>query len=296
MAELEFVGYDSAGDELEAPQGANTYVAKKAVRFEQPFTADQPINGRRVEVDGAKLDLITVTNPTDLDAIAAALLGLGSPVVLKGVWNPLSGVFPTSTVAGESWIVSATGAMAGVDFTVNDRVLAIVDGASTLVYPDEWLKLDYSDMVSSVAGRTGNIVLTEADITDLGNYLNNSDIDTLAELNTIVTDATLVDINDLLQPGYVVPPTLVNAATYALLDVDKLLHVAYTATGACAITLMTDQVVSGRFLTIKNAGGSFNLTLDCEGAETIDGETTLIITGSYDAVNLYSDGTNWFIY
>jgi len=38
--------------------------------------------------------------------------------------------------------------------------------------------------------------LVEADISDLGTYLASTDIDTLAELNAIVTDATLIDTAD----------------------------------------------------------------------------------------------------
>jgi hypothetical protein len=288
MAELEIVGFDSAGTELEAPQGADTYVAKKAITFEQPVTADQPINGRRVDIDGTKLDLITVTSAVDLDALSTAVGGMSAIVTLVGAWDPTAtGQFPASTVAGESWIVDTSGTVDGVDFTVNDRILAIVGAADPTVYSGQWLKLDYSDLVTSVAGKTGNIVLEEADISDLGNYLGNSDIDTLDKLNTILTDATLVNIN---------PPTIIAAATHELAITDSTLHVLYVGTGQCAITLMSDQVIAGRFITVKNVAGIYDTILDCEGAETIDGETTLVISGAYDAVNLYTDGTNWFIY
>ena len=94
--------------------------------------------------------------------------------------------------------------------------------------------------------------------------------------------------------------TTVNAATYDLLVTDYILHVTYTATGAVtSLTLLTAQCVEGRVLTIKDAGGlagTNNITIDTEGAEKIDGSDTAVIAANYNAINLYCDGTNWFIY
>ena len=93
--------------------------------------------------------------------------------------------------------------------------------------------------------------------------------------------------------------TTVNAATYDLLETDYILHVTYTATGAVtSLTLPTAQVIKGRMVIIKDAGGlsgTNNITIDTEGSETIDGAATLVINGNYNAVTIYCDGTNWFI-
>jgi hypothetical protein len=225
MAELEIVGFDSTGIELEAPQGADTYVAKKAVNFEQPVTTDSTIDGRDVDADGTKLDFITITQPVDLDELEAAVDALNAAIVLKGTWDASVGTFPTSTVAGETWICDVAGLVDGVQFEINDRVTAIVDGASTTVYTGEWLKQSYTDLVLSVAGKTGVVTLAEADITDLQAYLTAVDIDSLAELNALVLDATLGDSSDFAtaaqgalaatatQPGDNVS-TLVNDAGY----------------------------------------------------------------------------------
>lgn len=93
--------------------------------------------------------------------------------------------------------------------------------------------------------------------------------------------------------------TTVNTATYDLLVSDYILHVTYTATAAVtSLTLPTAQVVAGRKITIKDAGGSAgtnNITIDTEGAQTIDGAATAVINGNYDYITLYCDGSNWFI-
>lgn len=94
--------------------------------------------------------------------------------------------------------------------------------------------------------------------------------------------------------------TTVNAATYDLLATDYILNVAYTTTGAVtSLTLPTAQCVAGRAIVIKDTGGlsgTNNITIDTEGSETIDGDETAVINSDYSSINLYSDGSNWFIY
>ena len=90
----------------------------------------------------------------------------------------------------------------------------------------------------------------------------------------------------------------VEAATYSLLATDYILAVNYTTTGAVAITIPTDQCVSGRIIEIKDSGGNAstnNITITPQ-AETIDGDATSIISTNYNSVSLYSDGSNWYVY
>jgi hypothetical protein len=94
--------------------------------------------------------------------------------------------------------------------------------------------------------------------------------------------------------------TAVAAATYAVKAYDQILDVTYTATGAVTITLDTDHVAyPGWSLTIKDTGGdasSNNITIDTEGAETIDGAASIAITTDYGYARVFADGSNWFTY
>ena len=99
--------------------------------------------------------------------------------------------------------------------------------------------------------------------------------------------------------GQNVSVTTVNAATYDLLETDYILNVTYTATGAVtSLTLPTAQVLAGRIIWVKDAGGNAsanNITIDTEGAETIDGNAQFILNSDYEEIAIYSDGSNWFL-
>jgi len=93
--------------------------------------------------------------------------------------------------------------------------------------------------------------------------------------------------------------TTVNVATYDTLATDDIINVTYTTTAAVtSLTIPTAQMVEGRVIVIKDAAGNAgtnNITIDTEGAQTIDGAATLVLSGDYDSVTLYCDGSNLFI-
>lgn len=136
-----------------------------------------------------KVGYISVTQAVDLDAIEARVNQLDAAVVLVGTWDASAGTFPTSTNAGESWIISVEGTVDGVEFKVGDRIIAITDGASTTVYAANWLKLDYTDRVSSVAGKVGAVTLDKNDV-GLGN------VDNTTDLNKPISTATQAALDE----------------------------------------------------------------------------------------------------
>lgn len=114
----------------------------------------------------SKVANISISQPVDLDAIEARVNDLDAAVILRGAWDASVGSFPGSgsAQAGDSYIVSVSGTVDGISFSAGDRLIAILDNASTSTYASNWLKLDYSDLVSSVAGKTGAVVLDSDDV------------------------------------------------------------------------------------------------------------------------------------
>lgn len=115
-----------------------------------------------------KLGHISVTQAVDLDALETAVAALDQATVLKGSWDASAGTFPGAGAAQAGWtyIVSTGGTVDSVAFAQNDRILAIVDNASTSTYAANWFKLDYTDQVLSVASKTGAVTLAANDISD----------------------------------------------------------------------------------------------------------------------------------
>lgn len=83
--------------------------------------------------------------------------------------------------------------------------------------------------------------------------------------------------------------------TYTALAGDVLLC---DATGAAfTVTLPAAATVSGQSISVKKTDASANaVTVDGDGAETIDGATTLPLATQYTAVTLWSDGTSWWVF
>jgi hypothetical protein len=118
-----------------------------------------------------------------LSQINDALLG---NVSYQGVWNASTNT-PTlpSTPASKGiyYIVSVAGTLFGKSFEIGDWIIS--NGTS-------WDKVDNTDAVSSVAGRTGNVVLNTGDITDPNAHTNigSSANETQSTINT-KTDAAI---------------------------------------------------------------------------------------------------------
>jgi hypothetical protein len=96
-----------------------------------------------------------------------------------------------------------------------------------------------------------------------------------------------------------VPPTVVNVAAYTVLETDRILHVAYTLSDPCVVTIPTALITTKFRLLIKDGGlnaTTNNITIVGEGGETIDGDSSWIINGDGDWLRLYSDGANLFIH
>jgi len=66
--------------------------------------------------------------------------------------------------------------------------------------------------------------------------------------------------------------------------------------GAITINLPAASTMDEQRLNIKKIDSSVNaVTIDADGAETIDGELTRLLTDQYANITIISDGSEWFI-
>lgn len=68
--------------------------------------------------------------------------------------------------------------------------------------------------------------------------------------------------------------------------------------GTITVTLASVDGYEGskiKVLDDKGGAGTNNITIDTEGTETINGESSAVINADYETLTLESDGTDWFI-
>lgn len=131
------------------------------------------------------------TSQSVLDSIAslqAQITAMAGFVNYEGTWNASTNT-PTlaSSVGtkGDYYVVSVTG-------TTNlNGVTAWTQGDWAIFNGSAWEKVDNTDLVTSVAGRTGAITLTTADVSGLGT------IATQASSNVSITGGSITGITDL---------------------------------------------------------------------------------------------------
>lgn len=126
-----------------------------------------------------------------------------------------------------------------------------------------------------------------------------ADVDFRVESDN-VTDALLVDASkDVVSLGAWNALDYVKTTdqSYSLSSTGRAGNFIQTVGGAASFHLMTALLTSpgaGAMITVKT-GGSNDVVIDTEGSETIDGAATYTLDGSYEAVTLTNDGSNWFI-
>lgn len=120
------------------------------------------------DAEKTKVGHISITQAVDLDDIETRVNGLDAAVVLVGSWDASAGTFPGggSAQAGALYMVSVGGTVDGVEFNINDRIVAITDNASTTTYTNNWFRRKYTDDVQSVAGKTGAVSLDADDVSE----------------------------------------------------------------------------------------------------------------------------------
>lgn len=90
-----------------------------------------------------------------------------------------------------------------------------------------------------------------------------------------------------------VSTTAATGSTYTVLSTDHVI-LANNSGGVAVALISAASAGDGFRLVVKNTGTGA-VTIDADGAETIDGALTAILTNQYESITIVSDGSNWFI-
>ena len=138
-------------------------------------------------------DLTSMTPLKVKSVVDAAVVG---GVTYQGTFDASSPADLSNASKGDLYIISVAGSYQGQDWAVGDHLLINADMGGTLD-PNKIDKVDNTDAVTSVAGRTGAVVLSTADISGLATVATSGAYSDLSGTPSLATVATTGAYSDL---------------------------------------------------------------------------------------------------
>jgi hypothetical protein len=94
--------------------------------------------------------------------------------------------------------------------------------------------------------------------------------------------------------------TTSGAGAYAVVNTDFIVAKTGITGGGDTVTLPVAALAGvGKVFHVKDESGTAaanNITVDGNGAETINGAASTVISTNYGSVSVYCDGANWFTF
>ena len=117
----------------------------------------------------------------------------------------------------------------------------------------------------------------------------------VAEWDNWINKALSNDIGNVTTFSNRLINVVTKTTTYTALSTDRYILADVTA-GGFTITLPTAASIDGVDYIVKKVDSTTNVvTIDANGAETIDGGSDLSIAQQYTSYTVVSDGSNWVI-
>lgn len=204
-------------------------------------------------------------------------------VDIEGVTD---GQFLGFNLALEKWVPLSAPVINSLDDIADVDVSTAVIGDSILWNGTEWVPGSPTDptKLPLVGGTlTGNL------------FMSSGTSITLPDAPTVGSDAANKDYVDsvISSPNRVVVSI---AANYVLGPTDSVI-LADSSGGIITITLPNVHS-SGRYVDVKDRNGTAStnvIVIQPSGGDTVDGAASFSLTSPYQAVQVISDGTNWYI-
>ena len=248
----------TAGTTTTTAPGTNATVTNSGTSAAAIFDFGIP-RGAGVVAGGTAGQYLAKASSTDYDTVWSTITGT---LAYQGVWNASTNT-PTLTSSvgtnGYYYVVSVAGStnLNGVtDWQVGDW--AIFNGSI-------WQKLDQTDLVTSVAGRTGAVVLANTDISGLG---------TMSTQNA----------NSVAITGGTINGTTIGATTAAT-------GAFTTVTASTSLTTPTVQAANSGGLSLKNSAGTTQLSMGGGGGDNLSLNVSTNINGTNAQIDISPTGT-----
>ena len=240
-------------------------------------------------------DLTSMTPAKVKSVVDAAVVG---GVTYKGTFDAAAPLDLSNAVQGDLYIIDGAGTYQGKTWAVGDHLLVNADMGGT-VDPAKIDKIDSTDSVTSVAGRTGAVVLSTADISGLATVATSGAYSDLSGTPSLATVATTGAYSDLTGTPDV--PVLDNdyvTTTGTATAISENGHYAYWFNNTSSITLTLPAQGAGvvAYLTFTNinsvdhsvslGSGSFRLS----GASS---SSTITIPAGNTRSFYYHSSTYW---
>ena len=207
-------------------------------------------------------DLTSMTPLKVKSVVDAAVVG---GVTYQGTFDANSPADLSNASKGDLYIISVAGSYQGQDWAVGDHLLINADMGGTLD-PNKIDKVDNTDAVTSVAGRTGAVVLSTADISGLATVATSGAYSDLSGTPSLATVATTGAYSDL--SGTPSLATVATTGAYSDLtgapDV-PVLENNFVTTTSTATTISEN----GHYAYWFNNTSSITLTLPAQGAGVV---------------------------
>ena len=193
----------------------------------------------------------------------------------KGTWSaaansPALVSPPASTSKGDYYVVSAAGTQFGIDFAVGDWIIS--NGTA-------WEKVDLTDAVSSVFGRTGAVVGVSTDYSSVG--ITNTAIGASSPSTGVFTNAYA----DTLSAGFT---SVAAAGTVTTLVVGSVRDWTVTGSGGQTFQLPDATTLrNGAMFQFNNNQSSGTVVVRNNSATTV----ATLQSGSYIEIILLSNAT-----
>lgn len=229
----------------------------------------------RAEIDAASLDSNGRVPVSQLPASLMQYMGVwdadtNSPSLVDGTGD--TGDVYRVTVAGARNLGSGS-----TEFAVGDYVIYNSAGV--------WEKSDTTDAVATVAGRTGNVVLTADDVSGVATLTGSETLSSKTLTNPTVNNYT---------EGVVAIGTVTTAHTLALTS-GTVQTATLTASTACTFTMPTAVAGKSFALLLRQAATTGNGTATFTNVKWTGTAPVVTATaGKMDIFSFFSDGTNWY--